>query len=395
MITSTVSKVLRQKDKYLQKQVDGVKSPERRAKGKSPDIEKTLSNWVSKEQKKGTILTDKVIRDKAQYFASVSGPDHAAPNPASNASWLKAFKRSHNIHRNGTDQDELAPTDSESVPKTVSRPRSAEDNSPQSPKAETPPLQSMTQGMKREGSPDMESPEGFADLTTTLSGNSFSAAFAETPSSSFSPISVLSPSSPFFNPDPSSANSGPLFRRVGRLKMTEEDSSDHGNFERSRNQNFPLIHQGLLYGDALGEVPQYVPVNELDSPMHDMSPPSESIDQAMNDTSVESFDASAGQPQTMGPMSPNHAMHPPPAPFPFLARRPSSQSTSISTHETRFAVAPTYPSQEEARQALQIVWQYFASQPHGAENRLDMEETAMMGKFMEKLKIRQWERTTA
>ena len=42
---STVSKVFRQKEKYLI-QDDGSKSPVKRAKGRSPDIERALAVWA-------------------------------------------------------------------------------------------------------------------------------------------------------------------------------------------------------------------------------------------------------------------------------------------------------------------------------------------------------------
>lgn len=45
---STVSKVLRQKEKYLF-QDDGSRSPIKRAKGRSPDLERTLAVWAKNQ----------------------------------------------------------------------------------------------------------------------------------------------------------------------------------------------------------------------------------------------------------------------------------------------------------------------------------------------------------
>lgn len=45
---STVSKVLRQKEKYLL-QDDGSRSPVKRAKGRSPDIERALAVWAKNQ----------------------------------------------------------------------------------------------------------------------------------------------------------------------------------------------------------------------------------------------------------------------------------------------------------------------------------------------------------
>lgn len=45
---STVSKVLRQKEKYLF-QDDGSRSPIKRAKGRSPDVERALAVWAKNQ----------------------------------------------------------------------------------------------------------------------------------------------------------------------------------------------------------------------------------------------------------------------------------------------------------------------------------------------------------
>ena len=62
--TSTVSKVLRQKEKYLFPD-DGSRSPIKRSKGKFPDIERALSVWAKNTRKQGIALTDAMIREKA------------------------------------------------------------------------------------------------------------------------------------------------------------------------------------------------------------------------------------------------------------------------------------------------------------------------------------------
>ncbi|CAN9196467.1 unnamed protein product [Alternaria alternata] len=69
---STVSKVLRQKEKYLY-QDDGSRSPIKRSKGKFPDIERALSNWARNHQRQGLPLSDAIIREKARFFAQTVG----------------------------------------------------------------------------------------------------------------------------------------------------------------------------------------------------------------------------------------------------------------------------------------------------------------------------------
>ncbi|KAI4120628.1 MAG: hypothetical protein LQ347_007065, partial [Umbilicaria vellea] len=83
----TVSKVLRQKDKYLFPD-DGSRSPIKRSKGKFPDIERALSNWARNHQRQGLPLNDSIIRDKARFFATTVGSSdsHAKVN---SSSWLE------------------------------------------------------------------------------------------------------------------------------------------------------------------------------------------------------------------------------------------------------------------------------------------------------------------
>ncbi|KAJ5581993.1 hypothetical protein N7535_000613 [Penicillium sp. DV-2018c] len=88
---STVSKVLCQKDKYLNPN-DGSRSPIKRAKGKVPDIEKALSNWAKTCQRKGYPLSDEIIREKALFFANTClCPE--AKQKVQTTDWLEKFKR--------------------------------------------------------------------------------------------------------------------------------------------------------------------------------------------------------------------------------------------------------------------------------------------------------------
>ncbi|KAK6331114.1 hypothetical protein TWF696_003184 [Orbilia brochopaga] len=69
---STVSKVLRQREKYLYPD-DGPKQTAKRPKGKCPDFDRALANWAKNEKKKGRMLTDEMIREKANFFAQSCG----------------------------------------------------------------------------------------------------------------------------------------------------------------------------------------------------------------------------------------------------------------------------------------------------------------------------------
>lgn len=92
---STVSKVLRNKDKYIIPD-DGTKSLRRRS-GKNPDIERTLLNWIRNHVTKGNTLTDAAIRLQLEHFMAVDGGRTACQKRFNGEGWLKKFKSENNI----------------------------------------------------------------------------------------------------------------------------------------------------------------------------------------------------------------------------------------------------------------------------------------------------------
>jgi hypothetical protein len=68
-------------------------SPVKKSKAKLPDFEKTLTNWVKNQQKKGISITDEDLRKQAQVF-SFSRSDQAV---VSSTSWLDKFKRKNRL----------------------------------------------------------------------------------------------------------------------------------------------------------------------------------------------------------------------------------------------------------------------------------------------------------
>jgi hypothetical protein len=68
-------------------------SPVKKSKAKLPDFEKTLTNWVKNQQKKGISITDEDLRKQAQVF-SFSRSDLAV---VSSTSWLEKFKRKNRL----------------------------------------------------------------------------------------------------------------------------------------------------------------------------------------------------------------------------------------------------------------------------------------------------------
>lgn len=92
---STVSKILRQKDKYMNPPPpkEEVSSPGKKTKAKQPDFEKTLTNWVRNQQRKGQPVTHDELRDQVRKL-SFSRSDQAL---FSSPTWLEKFKQKNGL----------------------------------------------------------------------------------------------------------------------------------------------------------------------------------------------------------------------------------------------------------------------------------------------------------
>ncbi|CAK7269085.1 hypothetical protein SEPCBS57363_003423 [Sporothrix epigloea] len=91
---STVSKVLRNKEKFFVK----ARSPvSRKSKNKFPELERALSNWVRNAQRSGTFVTDAAIRDRFLFFVHSTGNSDAYQTCAS-GTWLEKFKQKNGIN---------------------------------------------------------------------------------------------------------------------------------------------------------------------------------------------------------------------------------------------------------------------------------------------------------
>lgn len=286
---STVSKVLRRKDQYLN-QEDRSASPVKKNKGKSsPDIERALANWVRGQQKKGVIVNDYEMEEKAKVFCT--GSD--IPLKTITAAWIDKFKQKHGmgfgrlIRRasetaipDGTRLDRL---DTESP--TVSNSQTPNGISPASPAAQGSPLvSSMVPGSKLE---DKDNPSGFnVSFESTdykhphsQSTTSLNSAITDPPSSTFSG-SAFSPASTSqftFSPDPNTGMFGDVV-------------SGNGSFHRPRSQTVPSI-QPLEYINPSRTTepltPKYSasgtgPSSAIESPVHEIPNPSFGLDAAIS-----------------------------------------------------------------------------------------------------------------
>ncbi|KAK3114758.1 hypothetical protein LTR53_006601 [Teratosphaeriaceae sp. CCFEE 6253] len=379
---STVSKVLRQKEKYLF-QDDGSRSPIKRAKGRSPDIERALAVWAKNQlrrstttERKGFPLTDGVIREMARAFASTTtNPEN---HQVLSSSWIEKFKLKNNLLGARSRKGSLAPDDADGLSATASASHtpSLGGTSPVSPQGVGSPSPVDLHSAKSRESLQTESPDEYLDFASrhgpvhSQSATSLNSAFTDNTPSSFSP-GPLSPTSPFFTPD-SGTTPGPFMPPAPLTARPILPAIASGNTQRPRSQTFPLLDQymsGTSSSEAL--TPRYVSTTILDSPMEEALEPSLSINETVHTTRRDE------RPHTV---TPSDTMRPPPLPAHLLAadsRREITPTTSNSS--LRGATTP-----DQALRALQVVHGFLEQQPGGF---LDYQESVTVGKLMEKLKL--------
>jgi hypothetical protein len=382
-LKSTVSKVLRQKEKYLY-QDDGSRSPIKRSKGKFPDIERALSNWARNHQKQGLSLTDAMIREKARFFATTVGNSEAHLK-LTNGSWLEKFKQKNNLMGSKSRKNslaELSERDDSNPPSIAQTPSGVSPTSPSggvtspSPVAMTATL-SEGPDQKLSNQEDVDYSNGHRPFHSQ-SNTSLSSVFTDAGASSFS-AGPTSPTSPFFTPDSATGPSPFMPSQQGRM------SSANSNFQRPRSQTFPMLGIEPYIspaGTSEALTPKYLNSTAIDSPESEIPP---------HVIPVETMQSSHSQDSRPGfSRSPSSSMQPPPVPtsnagptvmIPNSAGGHShQQNTPISPEIT----TPASPSQEDARRALEVVMSFFQHQPNGF---VEPQDFVTIGKLMEKLKI--------
>jgi hypothetical protein len=253
----------------------------KRAKGKFPDIEKALSNWVKNSHKKGLSLTDAAITEQARIFATSVNHNEGLLKMSS-ASWLEKFKQKNGIgtgkltrrasetnipDRNSLNPDSAGPSASQ-TPNGIS---------PTSPSGlASPSSLSVTKSDDEMKADNLSSYFGQGSSgyrhSNSHSTTSLSSAFTDTAPSPFSG-GPTSPTTPFtFSPETNSASWMPS--QQSRLPQTGS------NFQRPRSQTFPMLaNDPSFISPQTTEpmTPKYLPVtapsSALDSPMHEMPPP--------------------------------------------------------------------------------------------------------------------------
>lgn len=372
---STVSKVLRQREKYLFPE-DRSLSPVKRAKGKFPDIDRALANWVRHTKSKGIPISDDAIEEKARFFA-ISVGNNESHLKLNSTTWLEKFKQknglgSHKITRRASETNI-----SESSLHPDSRGGSASQTpsgiSPTSPNGLSSP--SPLSATKSNEDLKSESLNNYLEFgqrngfrhSNSQSTTSLNSAFTDTAPSSFSG-GPTSPTTPFaFSPDNNSSSWLPS--QQARVPQPPN------NMQRPRSQTFPTLGIDPSYiSTHLNEpltpkytLPSTAPSSALDSPIHDM-PQNYTMDTSISSPPLHH---SSSNSSLMGPPSST-------TPINGLQSPPSSS-------------VPGSPTQDDARRALDTLLSFFSQAPTGL---VDENEIMTVLKLTEKLRIQQNNNTT-
>lgn len=370
---STVSKVLRQREKYLFPE-DRALSPVKRSKGKFPDIERALSSWAKKQQMQGKSLSDVEIREKARLFAAGTGNNdgHLKTN---STSWLEKFKQKHGLggaklirrasETNISDRSSLNPESAggsaSQTPNGISptSPGELPSPSPLSATKSNEELKSDFKAANLDSYLEFGQGNGGYRHSNSQSTTSLSSAFTDTAPSSFSG-GPASPTTPFTF---SSDNSGSWMpSQQSRLP------NPGNNFQRPRSQTFPMlgIDPSFMSQQQNNEPltpkynhPETAPSSALDSPMHELPPPF-GLDSAISSPPLHHSSSN-------GSMAP-------PSGTPIIGLQSTPGSTSI----------PGSPTQDDARRALDTLLSFFNQTAPGLA---DNQEYAAVVRLTEKLRL--------
>ncbi|AEO69292.1 d5cf318b-a9aa-4567-a917-fab667d7244f [Thermothielavioides terrestris] len=360
---STVSKVLRNKDKYLNSEERSSSPVKRSGKGKQADIEKALVNFIRKGQRTGAVMTRELLMEKARLFTSLGTGDSLL-----DTAWLDKFMLKHGIGTGGgrllrrasetNIPDSIRDSDSPSL--APSQPSSA--ISPASPTGHLSPSPLSANKSDEE----KESMNSFMDFTAdgvykhsnSQSTTSLSSAFTDAAAPSF-PGSAISPTASFnFSPDPN----------VGTFLAGDQSRqlSPHGaGFQRPRSQTFPTLDLEYLNQSQSAEpaTPKYMV-------------PSTAPSSALETTSSEHAGPAFGFEQAVSPPQLRHS-----------SSNSSIAGRSTTTPVTSSAVgsSPGSPTQEDARKAADTLLSFITN----ASGFVDHNEYLTVVRLTEKLRIHQ------
>lgn len=401
-----MSKVLSRKDKWLNPE-DRSNSPIKKAKGKIPDIDKTLANWLRNEQHKGRHVSDSEIQEQARMYAR---PFREAETKINNPSWLEKFKQKHGL------SGRLIRRASETnIPSAASKMRRSSpilgDSQPSSALSSASPVHqhsaSPFSGSRVGGEDDdkagassmmMDFSEAPSTTTTTYkhpastnqSTTSLGSMFnSETAGSAFNDhtISPASTGQFTFSPDP---NVG------GFLSSTDHSQARHlppggPNFQRPRSQTFPTLDLEYMnqsasqsqepdtpkYASGQPGVPSTAPSSALESPAHEFAAAGPfGLDNAIASPHHPSLHHSS----SAGSLQSRHHQQ---------QQQGGSVTTPVigSAALSSVASSPVSPSQEDARRAADTLLSFIANS--GPHSFVDQSDYNAVIRLTEKLRLHQ------
>ncbi|KAK8124638.1 uncharacterized protein PG998_000397 [Apiospora kogelbergensis] len=267
---STVSKVLRNKDRWLS-QEDRSGSPVKRIKGKNVDVERTFVNWMRNQSKKGILLSDEAMLNKARTFHATTG---SSENPAKiiTQPWLDKIKKRYNIGPGSM----IRRASETAIPDNTRLSRDSPTLSPDSPADQSPPPASANE--------ENDTTSNFTDFETSVykyphsqSTTSLASAVTDPSSSTFSG-GAFSPASQFtFSPNPDSGLFDQARNSPGNSHLQRPRSQTLGNLDLDFDQvqsSEPPTPRYSLSATA--------PPSAVESPVHEIAAPTFGMDSAIS-----------------------------------------------------------------------------------------------------------------
>ena len=308
---STVSKVLRQKEKYLFPSERTAAPVKRTGKGKIIDLDKGLLSWWNNQRKLGIDVTDAALSEKAKFFALSVG-DQSQVARVGTTSWIQKFKHKNSIVNGKLTRRASTTNISEMSSRSMTRSSSStaqtpNDMSPLSPSI-LPSPSPLSAAKSDDDRADISGNSYFSYTgvnrykhSNSHSTTSLSSIYTDSGPTLFS-TGPTSPTTPFtFSPDQASA---PWQSSHQRYPLAS-------NLVRPRSQTFPTLDPGFLSSQSAEPVtPKYnIPSTEassatLDSPMHEIAPPF-TIDTAVSSPSLHrsTSNGSMGPPSSVTPLN--------------------------------------------------------------------------------------------
>ncbi|RFU80853.1 hypothetical protein TARUN_1358 [Trichoderma arundinaceum] len=360
----------RHKDQYLKRDTEPDSAALKRMKGKHPDFDRTLSNYVRRQQQRGFEVKDDEIMEQARLFARASGSQESVLTNI-NSNWLLKFKQKHGIGAGRLMRRASETNIPDSITMSTAVPRFSGDKtaitiSPVSPTHRLSPLSAnrSDEELQAEGHHfDFQYAHAGSHSSTSLASD-----LRDTTSVSFSG-DTMSPTAPFhFSPDP---NVG-AFQNSLHIQPGAPDFQHRGK----RSNTFPSLNIDCVNQDT-GADPL--------TPRHPSAvTASSAIDSPTNDIRSTPFtlDTTVSSPPALRRSSSNSS----------IAARSNNNSTNASSVSSTTAdSSPTSPTPEDARRAAETLLSYLHSMsPNGT---FDKSEYAAIVQLTKKLQIHQHQTT--